>query len=198
MSWITSQLSSRDITDPRVLAAMEAVPRHEFVPPEHHARAYEDAPVPIGFGHTISQPYIVAWMTQALGVAPGLKVLEVGTGCGYQTAILLELGAEVWSLDVIPELTGRARDTLARLGHANVHLRTSSGYAGWPEAQPFDRILVTAAPPDVPDALIAQLGDGGRLVAPVGTWDQVLVIVERHGSSITRREAIAVRFVPMV
>jgi protein-L-isoaspartate(D-aspartate) O-methyltransferase len=199
MSWIDRQLRARDITDARVLAAMERVRRDAFVPAEYGDDAFADMPVPIGFGQTISQPYVVAWMTQALDVRPGHRVLEVGTGSGYQTAILAELGAEVWSVEIVPELSARAQTALAGQGYSNVHLRIGSGYDGWPDAAPFDRIIVTAAPPDMPQALIDQLADHGRLIAPVGSsvW-QVLVVVERVGAEITRRETIPVRFVPMV
>src|SRR5262245_39123940 len=142
---VEAQLRRRDITDERVLAAMTAVPRHEFVPAEYRKEAYVDGPLPIGFGQTISQPYIVAWMTQELGVAAGSRVLEVGTGCGYQAAVLSELGADLYSIEVIRELADMARTTLTRLGYAHVHLRHGSGYDGWPDAAPFDRILLTAA-----------------------------------------------------
>jgi protein-L-isoaspartate(D-aspartate) O-methyltransferase len=192
------RLLSRDITNPRVLAAMAAVPREAFVPPEHQYEALADRLVPIGHGQTISQPYIVAWMTQALEVAPGHRVLEIGTGCGYQTAILAELGADIWSLEIIPELSARARETLDRLGlGARVRLRVGSGYDGWPDAAPFDRILLTAAPPDVPAILVDELADAGRLVAPVGVDSQVIVTIDRRGETITRREGLAVRFVEM-
>jgi len=194
---VEHQLRSRDIADPRVLAAMIAVPRHEFVPAEYRRDAYEDGPLPIGFGQTISQPYIVAWMTQELGVVPGARVLEIGTGCGYQTAILAALGADVYSLEIIPELAEQARGTLARLGYAGVHLRHGSGYDGWSEAAPFDRILLTAAPPDIPGALIDELADGGRMVAPVGTEFQIMTVIEKSGGETTTRTSMPVRFVPM-
>ncbi len=198
MSWIDRQLRHRDITDERVLAAMAAVPRAEFVPETHRHQATDDGPLPIGFGQTISQPYIVAWMTQELDVRPGMKVLEVGTGSGYQTAMLAELGAEVYSLEIIPELSARAQETLNRLGYGDrVHLRVASGYDGWAEVAPFDRILLTAAPPEIPARLVDQLADPAILVAPVGTDWQVIVIVRRAHGSVTRRESIAVRFVPM-
>jgi protein-L-isoaspartate(D-aspartate) O-methyltransferase len=191
-------LRSRDITDERVLAAMATVPREAFVPVEHRREALADHPLPIGHGQTISQPFIVAWMTQALEVAPGHRVLEIGTGCGYQTAILAELGADIWTMEIIPELSARARETLGRLSlGARVRLRVGSGYDGWPDAAPFDRILLTAAPPDVPRILIDELADGGRLVAPVGVDSQVIVHINRRGETIARREGLAVRFVEM-
>jgi protein-L-isoaspartate(D-aspartate) O-methyltransferase len=196
--WIDRQLKARDITDERALAAMEAVPRAEFVPEAHRREATDDGPLPIGFGQTISQPYIVAWMTQELDVRPGLKVLEIGTGSGYQTAILAELGADVYSLEIIPELSARARETLDRLGYGpRVHLRVGSGYDGWADIAPFDRILLTAAPPEIPARLVDQLADPGILVAPVGTDWQNIVIVQKERGRTTRRESIAVRFVPM-
>jgi len=198
MSWLDLQLRRRDITDERVIAAMSAVPRVEFVPAEYRREATDDTPLPIGHGQTISQPYIVAWMTQTLEVGPGTRVLEVGTGSGYQTAILAELGADVYSIEIIAPLAEQARATLERLGYAaRVHLRVGSGYDGWPDAAPFDRILLTAAPPEIPEALITQLGDPGRLVAPVGVEWQNIVIVDKRDGRTTRRESIAVRFVPM-
>jgi protein-L-isoaspartate(D-aspartate) O-methyltransferase len=192
-------LRSRGITDPRVLAAMAAVPRAAFVPPEHGHEARGDYPLPIGHGQTISQPYIVAWMTEALEVAPGMRVLEIGTGSGYQTAILAELGADVFSIEIVPPLAERARETLTRLGYADrVHLRIGSGYDGWPDAAPFDRILLTASPPDIPAILLDQLADPGRLLGPAGVDWQTLVIVDRRDGTLTRRESLPVRFVPMV
>ena len=177
---------------------MAAVPRTEFVLEEYRREATEDSPLPIGFGQTISQPYIVAWMTQELDVHPGHRVLEIGTGSGYQTAILAELGTEVYSLEIIPELSARAQETLNRLAYGpRVHLRVASGYDGWTDAAPFDRILLTAAPPEVPARLIEQLADPGILVAPVGTDWQNIVIIRRDGGKLTRQESIAVRFVPM-
>jgi protein-L-isoaspartate(D-aspartate) O-methyltransferase len=195
---VEEQLRHRDITDARVLAAMTAVPRHEFVPPEYREEAYADGPLPIGFGQTISQPYIVAWMTQELGIAAGSRVLEVGTGCGYQTAVLSELGADIYSVEVVPELADIARTTLTRLGYPHIHLRHGSGYDGWPEAAPFDRILLTASPPEVPAVLIDELADGGRLVGPIGADAQVIEIIDKRGGRTIRRTSIPVRFVPMV
>jgi protein-L-isoaspartate(D-aspartate) O-methyltransferase len=188
----------RDITDARVLAAMAKVPREAFVPAKVRPDAHADRPLPIGFGQTISQPYIVAWMTQELRVAPDTRVLEIGTGSGYQAAILAELGAEVFSVEIVPELAERARQALAALGYTRVHIRVGSGYDGWPEHAPFDRILLTASPPAMPQTLIDQLADGGRLVGPVGVHAQFLEVIERHGDRITRRETMPVMFVPMV
>jgi protein-L-isoaspartate(D-aspartate) O-methyltransferase len=194
---IDRQLRGRDITDERVLAAMGKVPREEFVPPESRDEAYNDYPLQIGAGQTISQPYIVAWMTQALDLRAGMRVLEVGTGCGYQTAVLVELGADVYSVELIPELAERARETLTRLGYTGVHVRVGSGYDGWPEAAPFDRVLLTAAPPEMPAVLVEELADGGRLVGPIGTEWQQIEIVEKKNGRISRRTTIPVRFVPM-
>jgi protein-L-isoaspartate(D-aspartate) O-methyltransferase len=191
-------LVRRGIRNPRVLEAMRTVPREAFVPPDMRARASDDSPLPIGFGQTISQPFIVAWMTETLQVFPGHRVLEIGTGCGYQTAILAAVGAEVWSLEIIAELQEQAARTLARLGYGDrVHLRLGDGHDGWPDAAPFDRILLTAAPRDVPPALIDALAEGGRLVAPVGAGSQVIVIIERQDGKISRQESLAVRFVEM-
>jgi protein-L-isoaspartate(D-aspartate) O-methyltransferase len=192
-------LRDRGITDPRVLAAMAAVPRAEFLPAEHRHEVRGDYPLPIGHGQTISQPFIVAWMTQELNVGPGMRALEIGTGCGYQTAILAELGADVYSIEIIAELGEQAARTLERLGYGQrVHLRIGSGYDGWPEAAPFDRILLTASPPAIPDALKDQLADGGRLLGPVGVNWQTIVILDKTGDTIRTRESLPVRFVPMV
>jgi protein-L-isoaspartate(D-aspartate) O-methyltransferase len=196
-TWIDRQLRARDIRDERVLAAMAAVPRDAFVPESQRGEAYNDHPIPIGFAQTISQPYIVAWMTQELDVGPDMRVLEVGTGSGYQTAILAEMGATVFSIELVPELAARAAETLRRLGYTSVELQVGSGYEGWPDRAPFDRILLTAAPPAVPQTLVDQLAEGGRLVGPVGVDDQVIVVIERHGDKITSRESIPVRFVAM-
>jgi protein-L-isoaspartate(D-aspartate) O-methyltransferase len=190
-------LRSRGIRDPRVLAAMASVPRERFIPAALRDEALADHPLPIGHGQTISQPFIVAWMTEALELEKHHRVLEVGTGSGYQTAILAELAGDVWSVEIEPALHARAEATLARLGYGRVHLALADGYRGWPEAAPFDRVILTAAPADVPPTLVDQLGDGGRLVAPVGTDDQVIVILSRRGSEVRRETALAVRFVPM-
>ncbi|HEY8430568.1 MAG TPA: protein-L-isoaspartate(D-aspartate) O-methyltransferase, partial [Sandaracinaceae bacterium] len=169
----------RDVRDPRVLAAMRAVPRHRFVPPEEARFAYDDRPLSIGHGQTISQPYIVALMTELADVTRGERVLEIGTGSGYQAAILAELGAEVYTIEIVRPLGERAAALLRELGYANVRARIGDGYRGWPEHAPFDAILLTAAPPEIPRPLLDQLAVGGRLVAPVGTGDQELVVVRR-------------------
>lgn len=183
--------------DPRVLAAMRKVPRHEFVPAEQRAAAYRNTPLPIGEGQTISQPYIVALMTDLLRIGPGARVLEIGTGCGYQAAVLAELGAETYSVEIVAPLARTAAETLERLGY-RVRTRIGDGYAGWAEAAPFDAIVVTAAPDHVPPALIEQLKPGGRMVIPVGRLYQSLKVVTRNADGTTLDEDIVpVRFVPL-
>ena len=193
------QLQGRDITDERVLAAMGRVPRHEFVPVDFQAQAYEDHPLPIGFGQTISQPYIVALMTQLVNPQPGKKVLEIGTGSGYQAAVLAELTDQVYSIEIIPELAGRAEATLKRLGYDKIVVKQADGYWGWAEQAPFDAILVTAAPDHVPQPLVNQLAEGGVMVIPVGPPGgyQSLWILERHGEEIIRTNWGGVSFVPL-
>jgi protein-L-isoaspartate(D-aspartate) O-methyltransferase len=195
---VDEQIAARGIADSRVLAALAAEPRHLFVPPEQTAAAYDDTPLPIGFGQTISQPYIVAYMTEALNVMPGHRVLEIGTGSGYQAAVLARLAKAVYTVEIVPALADRARQTLRELGHDNTWVRTGDGYAGWPEHAPFDRIIVTAAPDRVPQPLVDQLAVGGRLIAPVGTFDQQLVILTKTPAGITSRTTLPVRFVPLV
>jgi len=183
---------------PRVLDAMRAVPRHEFVPAEQQRQAYRNRPLPIGEGQTISQPYIVALMTELLELEPGAKVLEIGTGCGYQAAVLGELAAEVYTIEIIASLGAEAAETLKRLGYGNIETRIGDGYKGWPEAAPFDAIVVTAAPDHIPPALVEQLKPGGRLVIPVGTLWQELMIVRKQPDGTTLNERVVpVRFVPL-
>jgi protein-L-isoaspartate(D-aspartate) O-methyltransferase len=165
---VSEQIEARGVRDPVVLRAMRAVPRHEFVPPEFLGQAYEDHPLPIGFGQTISQPYIVALMSEALGLESGGRVLEVGTGSGYQAAVLAEMGMEVYTVEIIPELAEAAAARLEALGYADVAVDAADGYFGWAEHAPFDAIIVTAAPDHVPQPLVGQLAPGGRLVVPVG------------------------------
>ena len=195
---IDDQIRARGVTNQAVLDAMRKVPRHLFVPPNLRDAAYEDGPLPIGQGQTISQPYIVAYMTEALGIRPGEHVLEIGTGSGYQAAVLAEIAREVYTIEIVPELADRARETLAGLGYKNVHVRTGNGYAGWPEKAPFPRIIVTAAPDEVPPALVEQLAPGGAMVVPVGTSFQEMTIVTKTAQGIARKATIPVRFVPMV
>lgn len=196
---VAEQIEARGIDDPRVLAALRSVPRHELVPQDARDGAYEDTPLPIGHGQTISQPYIVALMTALARVAPGSRVLEVGTGSGYQAAVLAACGAEVWSIEIVDALAKRAAADLARLGYARVHVRSGDGYQGWPEHAPFDAILVTAAPPAVPEPLLAQLRVGGRLIVPVGESGsmQSLEVHERTETGVTVERVAPVRFVPM-
>jgi protein-L-isoaspartate(D-aspartate) O-methyltransferase len=194
---VDEQLRTRDIKDARVLEAMRSVPRHEFVPAAQRAAAYRDSPLPIGYEQTISQPYIVAFMTQALKVEPTHKVLEIGTGSGYQAAILSRLAKVVYTIEIVAPLATRARETLARLNVRNVQVRTGNGYLGWPEEAPFDRIMVTAAPDAVPPALVSQLKVGGLMAIPVGTVEQELRILRRTPGGTETLETLPVRFVPM-
>jgi protein-L-isoaspartate(D-aspartate) O-methyltransferase len=188
----------RDIRDERVLRAMGKVLRHELVPEELRAFAYEDRPLPIGFGQTISQPFIVAFMTQILDPQPGDRVLEVGTGSGYQAAVLAELVEEVYSVEIVPELAERAKGDLGRLGYENVWVRSGDGYLGWPEEAPFDAVIVTCAPENIPRPLIDQLRDGGRMVIPVGGGDrQELYLLTKKGGEVELEAVLPVRFVPM-
>jgi protein-L-isoaspartate(D-aspartate) O-methyltransferase len=176
---------------------MRKVPRHVLVPESMREHAYEDRALPIGFGQTISQPYVVAAMTQALGLSGGERVLEVGTGSGYQAAVLGEIAGEVWSIELEEALALRARADLARQGYANVHVRAGDGYRGWPEHAPFDAIIVTAAPDHVPPALLEQLAPGGRMVLPVGGLWQELRLLRKGEDGITEETLMPVRFVPM-
>jgi protein-L-isoaspartate(D-aspartate) O-methyltransferase len=185
------------VTDARVLDALRTVPRHRFVPASEASAAYGDHPLPIGFGQTISQPFIVASMSATLELDGSERVLEVGTGSGYQAAVLGRLAAEVWTIEIVAPLAERAGETLAALGYANVHVRAGDGYRGWPAAAPFDAILVAAAAEDVPRPLLEQLAPGGLLVMPVGALDQELVLVRRTAEGFERRRLYGVRFVPM-
>lgn len=195
---VSSQIAARGVTDPAVLKAMREVPRQEFVPGALKGAAFSDNPLPIGSGQTISQPYIVAFMTEALELKPGEKVLEIGTGSGYQAAVLAALGMKVFSIEIVCELERTARERLDRLGYGGVKTRCADGYNGWPEEAPFDAIILTAAPPELPAPLISQLADGGRLIAPVGGKEfQELVRVRRKGGSLARESLIPVAFVPM-
>lgn len=195
---VEEQMRARGIRDPRVLDAMRRVPRHRFVPEAQRPAAYRDSPLPIGYGQTISQPYIVAFMTEALQVAPSDRVLEIGSGSGYQAAVLGLLAKEVYTIEIVPPLAERAAALLRELGYRNVHLRTGNGYLGWPEEAPFDRIIVTAAPEAVPPSLIAQLEVGGLMAIPVGdAADQELRILRRTDAAMELLRTLPVRFVPM-
>jgi protein-L-isoaspartate(D-aspartate) O-methyltransferase len=184
--------------DPRVLDALAKVPRHEFVPPAQARSAYRNRPLPIGNGQTISQPFIVALMTDLLGIEPGDKVLEIGTGCGYQAAVLAELSRDVYTIEIVESLGATAAKTLQRLGYTGVNTKIGDGYKGWPEEAPFDAIIVTAAPDHVPPALIEQLKPGGRLVIPVGKqFQELMVITKNADGTTTRQDIVPVQFVPL-
>ena len=193
------QIEGRGVSDGRVLAAMRSVPRHEFVPEPELGDAYEDHPLPIGCGQTISQPYIVAYMCELARLAPTDRVLEVGTGSGYHAAVVSRLAAWVYSVEIVEALAARAERTIAGLGYHNVTIRQGDGYFGWEEESPFDAIIVTAAAREIPPPLLRQLADGGRLVIPVGhpLFTQELVLVEKRGGETVRRDLIPVRFVPL-
>ena len=194
---VEDQIVARGVTDPAVLDAMRSIKRHLFVPEADRARAYDDGPLSIGRGQTISQPYIVALMTELARLSPTARVLEIGTGCGYQTAVLAACAGEVWTVELEPDLAARAARTLATLGVQNAHQRVGDGSLGWPESAPFDAILVTAAPADPPQALLDQLGEGARLVIPLGTTSQTLYVFTREADGIHRESGIGVRFVPL-
>jgi protein-L-isoaspartate(D-aspartate) O-methyltransferase len=196
---VERQLKARDIKDERVLAAMGKVPREAFVPPESRVASYEDGPLPIGYDQTISQPYIVAFMTEQLRLKPSDRVLEIGTGSGYQAAILAELVSEIYSVEIVEPLARTAEATLQRLGYKNVHVKIGDGYKGWPEAAPFDAIIVTCAPDKVPQPLTDQLKDGGRMVIPVGgRFAQQLYLLEKKNGQLKESVTLPVRFVPML
>jgi protein-L-isoaspartate(D-aspartate) O-methyltransferase len=188
----------RGITNARVLTVMGEVPRHEFVPPAWRAEAYEDRPLPIGHGQTISQPFVVAFMTERLEPQPTDKVLEIGTGSGYQAAVLAKLVREVYTIEILEPLARRAEADLKRLGFTNVFVRTGDGYLGWPEAAPFDAVIVTCAPEHIPQPLVDQLKEGGRMIIPVGpAGEQELILLRKQAGKIERRAVLPVRFVPM-
>jgi len=193
-------IEARGVRDSATLAAMRRIPRHEFVPPEYRTRAYRDSPLPIGYDQTISQPYIVALMTETAGIRPGMKVLEIGTGSGYQAAVLAEIGARVFSIELLEPLAASAAARLARLGYAGVTVRRGNGYLGWPAEAPFDAVIVTAAPEEIPAPLTDQLKPGGRLVIPVGgvgAVQQLLLVTRDADGTLHRQPLIPVRFVPM-
>ena len=194
---VAAQIVARGVSDEKTLATMRAVPRHLFVPEKAQDVAYRDHPLPIGHGQTISQPYIVAFMTEALGLKGGETVLEVGSGCGYQAAILSLIAARVFAIEIVEPLAREAAQRLGALGYTNVEIRAGDGYEGWPEHAPFDAILVAAAAPHVPKPLKRQLKDGGRMIVPVGDYAQELKIVTRKGVTFDERSVMGVRFVPM-
>jgi protein-L-isoaspartate(D-aspartate) O-methyltransferase len=194
---VDEQIVRRGVVDTLVLAAMRKVPRHEFVPEPYRNYAYADEPLPIGEGQTISQPYIVALMTETLNINKDSKVLEIGTGSGYQAAVLAEIAKEVYSIEIVESLAKRASETLERLGYKNAKVKCGDGYRGWPQEAPFDAIIVTAAPGHIPQPLIDQLKVGGRMSIPVGDVYQELVVVTKQEKGITKKDIIPVRFVPM-
>ncbi len=194
---VEEQLRTRGIDDERVLAAMSKVPRHQFVDSWWEELAYSDRPLPIGYNQTISQPYIVAYMSFAAEITSEDKVLEIGTGCGYQTAILGEIAQCVYSLEIIPQLAEQARRTLTQLGYKNIKVKTGDGYHGWAENAPYDAIIVTAAPEQIPQPLIDQLAINGKMVIPVGTEVQDIIILTKTKLGIVEEKTLPVRFVPM-
>lgn len=194
---VETQIVRRNITDQNVLDAMKAVPRHLFVAERYRREAYDDHPLPIAGGQTISQPYIVAIMTELIQIDSSSKVLEIGTGSGYQAAVLGEISDSVYSIEIIPELADRASELLDSLNYQNVHVKYGDGYQGWPEESPFDAIIVTAAAPEIPQPLINQLKIGGRMIIPVGEGHQDLILITKSKTGIVKKSIIPVRFVPM-
>jgi protein-L-isoaspartate(D-aspartate) O-methyltransferase len=195
---VSDQIERRRIRDQRVIQAMRQVPRHLFVPQRFRAMAYEDTPIPIGFEQTISQPYIVAYMLQCLKLTGVEKVLEIGTGSGYQAALLSQLCGQVYSIEIIQELAARAETTIHELGITNVHIRCGDGYSGWPEEAPFARVILSAAPIHVPKTLIDQVEHGGRMILPLGGFDQYLLLIQKSATGkVHRRRLVPVKFVPM-
>jgi len=194
---VRQQIETRGVKDPEVLAAMRSVPRHRFVPDDYREAAYQDSPLPIGEGQTISQPYIVALMSELLEVGPGDKVLEIGTGSGYQAAVLAAMGVEVFTVEIREKLCERAAKTLSDLGYESAHVRCGDGYGGWPEEAPFSAVIVTAAPDRIPEPLVEQLAIGGRMVIPLGDFYQQLMVIKKTDAGVEERSVIPVRFVPM-
>jgi protein-L-isoaspartate(D-aspartate) O-methyltransferase len=199
MRMVEEQIVGRGIRDQAILRAMRRIPRESFLPSAQRGNAYRDRPLPLGYGQTISQPYVVALMLSKLQLQGAERVLEIGTGSGYQTALLSELAGEVYSIEVVPELAATARDTLLALGCERVRTRVGDGRHGWPQAAPFATIIVSAAPPTIPEALVEQLADGGRMVIPVGgAGTQDLYLLTRHGPRVERKKLLPVRFVPLL
>jgi protein-L-isoaspartate(D-aspartate) O-methyltransferase len=194
---VENQIVSRGINDARVIKAMLKVKRHLFVPKEYLDSAYSDKPIPIEKEQTVSQPYMVALMTELLNSSPGKKILEIGTGSGYQSAILAETGCDLYTIEIIEDTAANARKTLEKLGYSNIKYRIGDGYRGWEENAPFEGIIVTAAPADIPDKLIEQLSQGGRMIIPVGDLSQELLLIENTNEGVKRKKITAVRFVPM-
>jgi len=195
---VREQIAMRGVTDERVLKAMRKVPREQFVPEEVRGESYSDGPLPIGYDQTISQPFVVAFMTEKLGLRPADRVLEIGTGSGYQAAILAELAAKVYTIEIVEPLGKRAAQTLQRLGYKNVQVKIGDGYQGWPEYAPFDAVIVTCAPNHVPQPLVEQIKEGGRIIIPVGpAGDQTLYLLEKKNGRLEQRNVLPVSFVPM-
>ena len=194
---VRDQIEARGIKNPKVLEALRKVPRHLYVPESERSSAYGDHPLPIGEGQTISQPYIVAFMTEQLRLKGGEKVLEIGTGSGYQAAVLAEICGEVYTIEIVEPLASRAAALLKQLGYQNIHVKAGDGYQGWPEHAPFDTIIVTAAPDHVPQPLVDQLKVGGRMILPVGDWFQDLRVVVKTEQGVLQQDVLPVRFVPM-
>jgi protein-L-isoaspartate(D-aspartate) O-methyltransferase len=195
---VDQQIAARGITDPATLAALRTVPRHEFLPLRLRSEAYADYPLPIGHGQTISQPYIVAFMTDAIRPQPGEKILEIGAGSGYQAAILAAMGANVFTVEIVEPLAELSRQTLERLGYDNAQVLHADGFRGWPEHAPYDAIIVTCAPDQIPAPLVDQLREGGRMIIPVGTgMNQELVLLQKKNGQIEKQSILPVRFVPM-
>jgi protein-L-isoaspartate(D-aspartate) O-methyltransferase len=194
---VEHQIKERGIKDQRVLDAMLRVRRHEYVPREYFNQAYEDYPLPIGYSQTISQPYIVAYMTEALDLQGDEKVLEIGTGSGYQAAVLGELARSVFTIEIIEPLCSHAAHLLQQQGYKNIQVRCGDGYLGWPEEAPFDAVMVTAAPTTVPQSLIDQLAEGGRMIIPIGKYSQSLLLLTKTNGRVTEKKLLPVRFVPM-
>jgi len=197
---VNAQISIRDIIDPKVIQVMRNIPRDRFVPEKHRALAFSDQALPIGKNQTISQPYVAAFMTQALELKPSSKVLEVGTGSGYQTAVLASIAQSVYSVEVIQSLLDRARLILSSLNFSNIHTKCSDGRLGWKEHAPFDRIIVTAASEEIPLPLLNQLGENGKMIIPIGRqhWAQDLVLISKKGKQVIKEKLLPVRFVPLV
>ena len=194
---VENQLVPRGISDSRVIEAMLKIPRHKFLPDYLGDYAYSDSPLPIGMGQTISQPYIVAYMTELLTLNKGDKVLEIGTGSGYQAAILAEIGCDVYTIEIVEILTLRAKKVLQSLSYKNIHFKVDDGYMGWEENAPYDAILVTAAPPEIPEPLTEQLKEGGKMIIPVGDYFQELILLKKTGEGLKEKRVTPVRFVPM-
>jgi protein-L-isoaspartate(D-aspartate) O-methyltransferase len=199
LQMVKTQIEGRGISNPAVLKACQKVERHRFVLPETISKAYNDYPLPIEEGQTISQPYIVAFMTEALNLKPSDKVLEIGTGSGYQAAILAEICDSVFTIEIFPKLTKKAKGIFAELGYKNIFCKIGDGYKGWPEHAPFDAIIVTCAPSKIPEPLKIQLAEGGRMIIPVGGYPaQSLVLLEKRNGKIRKKDVLPVRFVPMI